>query len=74
MRVWSDGRVTIPKRVRDEYGFLPGRNVRMQTVSYGVIRMWLPDHPESRSLFMVKKGSRRYAKAIVPDPDSFPEP
>ncbi len=31
MKIWRDYRVTIPKKLRDEYGFVPGTEVRFVT-------------------------------------------
>jgi antitoxin PrlF len=36
MRITSKGRVTIPKKIRDQIGFLPGTEIRFIATRYGV--------------------------------------
>jgi len=37
MRVWRDGRITIPKKLREKYGLLPGKIITLVGTPEGLL-------------------------------------
>lgn len=55
MRITSTGRVTIPKRIRDRYGMLPGSTVEFVDVGGEVAIRAVPSEGEDRAEWLLSR-------------------
>jgi bifunctional DNA-binding transcriptional regulator/antitoxin component of YhaV-PrlF toxin-antitoxin module len=54
MKIWQDNRVTIPKKLRHQHGFLPGTEVRFVT-KFGMLYLMKVEQSPKRIQMQKKR-------------------